>query len=151
MVSPAVVAEHPPGVWVLQIKSLLWRTHKAVLLSTVFSYFFRLNHIPPDHNTIRWHYFLKVSKYYLLNISLNEVQVSENKSFLKPIWDFFSFCSKFNPNAPRNAVLGKWRKPPEVSTPAAMNVWTALKTTTVTRRVITVTATWAVTCLDHFS
>lgn len=93
--------------------------------------------------------FFKRPKYYLVNISVNEVQVSENKSFYKPIWDFFSFCSKFDPNAPRNAVLGKWRKPHAVSTPAAMNVWTALKITTVTRRVITVTATWTVTHLDH--
>lgn len=93
--------------------------------------------------------FFKRPKYYLVNISVNEVQVSEKKSFYKPIWDFFSFCSKFDPNAPRNAVLGKWRKPHAVSTPAAMNVWTALKITTVTRRVITVTATCTVTHLDH--
>ena len=65
--------------------------------------------------------------------------------------NFFSLCSKFNPNVPRNAVLGKWRKPQKANIPAAMNVWTVPRTTTLIRQVITVPTTCTVTHSNHHS
>lgn len=48
---------------------------------------------------------------------------------------FFFYCSKFYQNAPRNAVLVKWRKPQEANICAAMTVWAVRRITIATRQV----------------